>query len=97
MKHTSLPAILFILTGLFSSVSQATTQSNSWLKPSLSPAYQLLAQSNQSLDDAVRSVKQQTGGRILSAKTVNKDGKQVHKIKVLLPSGKIRVFKINAQ
>lgn len=56
---------------------------------------QLAAKNNkQSLDAAVQQVKQQTGGRILSAKTVNKNGKAVHHVKVLLPSGKVRIFKV---
>ena len=54
------------------------------------------AQGNQNLNNAVQSVKQETGGRILSAKTVNKNGKRVHKIKVLLPSGKVQVFSVKA-
>ena len=44
-----------------------------------------------SLEQAVQQVKQQTGGRILSAKTDNKGN---HKIKVLLPSGKVKTVKI---
>ena len=48
------------------------------------------------LDQAVQQVKQQTGGRILSAKTKNNDGRQVHKIKVLLPNGKVRIIRVNA-
>ena len=56
---------------------------------------QLAAKSQQGLNAAVTRIKQQTGGRILSAKTVNKKGKAVHHIKVLLPSGKVRVFKVN--
>ena len=56
---------------------------------------QLAANNQQGLDAAVQSIKQQTGGRILSAKTVNKKGHAVHHIKVLLPSGKVRVFKVN--
>ena len=50
---------------------------------------------HEDLNAAVTRIKQQTGGRILSAKTVNKKGKAVHHIKVLLPSGKVRVFKVN--
>ena len=65
--------------------------------PQLSSTYIQLAQNNQSLDTAVQSIKQKTGGRILSAKTVTKNGQRVHKIKVLLPSGKVQVFKITAQ
>ena len=48
------------------------------------------------LDQAVQQVKQQTGGRILSAKTKNNDSRQVHKIKVLLPNGKVRIIRVNA-
>jgi hypothetical protein len=62
------------------------------------PAFLQLAQNEQhSLDAAVKRVKKKTGGRILSAKTVNKKGKSIHHIKVLLPSGKVRVYKVNAQ
>ena len=53
-----------------------------------------LAANQQNLDAAVQRIKQQTGGRILSAKTVTKNGQTVHHIKVLLPSGKVRVFKV---
>lgn len=98
MKYTTLPVMLFILSGLFSSISQATPQANSWQKPLISSSYIQLAQSGgKTLNEAVESVKQQTGGRILSAKTVNKNGQRIHKIKVLLPSGKVRIFQINAQ
>ena len=48
------------------------------------------------LDEAVLQVKQQTGGRVLSAKTKNKDGRVVHKIKVLLPNGKVRIIRVDA-
>lgn len=59
---------------------------------------QLAAQNQyQSLDQAVQEIKQQTGGRILSAKTVGPVGKKKHVIKVLLPSGKVRIFKVNAR
>jgi len=75
-------------------VSQASSPANSLLS---SPTIQLAQNNNQSLNDAVRSVKQRTGGRILSAKTVGKKGRRVHKIKVLLPSGKVQTFTINAQ
>jgi hypothetical protein len=93
MKHSILPIMFIILTALLSSVSLASSQPN----VSLSSSYILLAQNNQSLDSAVQSIKQQTGGRILSAKTVVEDGQRIHKIKVLLPSGKIQTFKISAQ
>lgn len=93
MKTTILPTLLFILFGLSSSISQASPQQKSLD----SFSYILLAQSGQSLQSAKESIKQQTGGRILSAETVSKNGQRIHKIKVLLPSGKVRIFKVNAQ
>lgn len=56
----------------------------------------LIASNGMSLDAAVRQVKQQTGGRILSAETITRDGKKMHRIKVLLPDGTVRVMMINA-
>ena len=49
-----------------------------------------------SLDQAVKQVKKQTGGRILSAETTRRNGQRVHRIKVLLPDGTVRVMYINA-
>lgn len=94
MKNTILPAMFFIITGLLTPMSQANSQPNS---VDYSPYIQLAQSNSQSLDSAVKSVKQKTGGRILSAKTITENGQQIHKIKVLLPSGKVRVFKVNAQ
>ena len=45
-----------------------------------------------SLDDAVRRVQEQTGGRVLKAR--QKGG--VYIIKVLMPSGVVRKFRIQA-
>ena len=45
------------------------------------------------LEQAVADVKAQTGGRILSANT--RGG--THVIKVLLPSGKVRIIRIKAR
>jgi len=88
MKYSLLPALFLIIVAVISPLNQASAQP--------SHSYIQLAQSSQSLDKAVQSVKQKTGGRILSTKTVTKNGKRVHKIKVLLPSGKVQVFRVNA-
>lgn len=50
-----------------------------------------------SLDEAVRDVKNQTGGRILSARTVGRGNRKTHVVKVLLPSGKVKVVRISAR
>ena len=90
MKTLYLPALLILLTGLVSFTIQAS--------PSISalPYIQLAQSNSQSLAEAAQSIKEQTGGRILSAKTIIRNGQQIHKIKVLLPSGKVRIFKVNA-
>lgn len=49
-----------------------------------------------SLDQAAEQVRRQTGGRILSAETVNKDGRRVHRIKVLTPDHRVVIREINA-
>ena len=90
MKYSILSATIFILISLFSAGSHAS--------PLLSSSYIQLAQNNnQGLNRAVKSIKQKTGGRILSAKTVKKNGQRIYKIKVLLPSGKVQTFKVKAQ
>ena len=50
-----------------------------------------------SLDEAVARVKQQTKGRILTAETTERKGKPVHRIKVLLPNGSVRVMYVDAE
>lgn len=49
-----------------------------------------------SLDQAAAMVRKQTGGRILSAETVSKNGRKVHRIKVLTPDHKVVIREINA-
>lgn len=54
------------------------------------------ANDGMSLDQAVRKVRRETGGRILSAKTVtNKDGDTVHRIKVLTPDNRVVIYEID--
>lgn len=45
----------------------------------------------QTLNDTVRRVERETGGRILSAETVSFGSRQVYRIKVLTPDGRVRV------
>lgn len=49
-----------------------------------------------SLDQAAEQVRRQTGGRILSAETIEKNGRRVHRIKVLTPDHKVVIREINA-
>jgi len=52
--------------------------------------------SGMSLDQAVNQVRQQTGGRVLAAKTVSKGGRKFHRIKVLMPSGRVKIIRMPA-
>lgn len=49
------------------------------------------------LDDAVNKVKKKTNGRILTAETVTEKGERMHRIKVLMPNGNVRVIYIKAE
>ena len=48
------------------------------------------------LDEAVEQVRRETGGRVLSAKTVNQGSLIVHRIKVLTPQNQVQVHEIEA-
>ena len=89
MKYNILPALLITFCGLFSATIPATPFTHS--------PYVLLAQTSQNINKAAQKIKQQTGGRILSSKSANKNGRMVYKIKVLLPSGKVQIFTVNAK
>lgn len=88
MKQSHLLTALIFICGFSISISHAAS-SNIFSET-------LLAQNSSSLNKAAQTIKQQTGGRVISAKTVNKNGRVVHKIKILLPSGKIQIFSVNA-
>lgn len=50
-----------------------------------------------SLDDAVRRVQRETGGRILSAELLPGADGIAYRIKVLLPSGRVRVIFVDSK
>ncbi len=54
-------------------------------------------QAAETLDEAVARIRRETGGRILRAETVTRDGERVHRIKVLLPDGRVKVFIVRAR
>ena len=58
-----------------------------------------LAQGNggKSLSEAVEQVRRQTGGRILSAETKVKGGREVHHIKVLTQDGKVKTHTVQGR
>ncbi len=48
------------------------------------------------LDGSVNMIREQTGGRVLSAETRSRDGRAVHHIRVLTPRGKVKRFRLDA-
>jgi uncharacterized membrane protein YkoI len=50
-----------------------------------------------SLDEAVERAERQSGGRVLSAQTVYDGSRPVYRIKLLTPSGRVRVMVMDAQ
>ena len=90
MKYSILPAIIFIITAPFGLANQAS-ENHSY------PLVQFAQNTNQDLNSAIKSIKQKTGGRILSSKTLRRNGHKIFKIKVLLPSGKVQTFTITEQ
>jgi hypothetical protein len=66
------------------------------------PAYSsqpllLAAKSNPlSLDQATAKVRKETGGRVLSARAETNGGRTSYRIKVLLPSGHVRIVRVDA-
>lgn len=49
-----------------------------------------------SLDEAVSRARRETGGRVLSTRTIEQDGHRRHRIKVLTPNGHVRILTFDA-
>lgn len=50
-----------------------------------------------SLSQAISSVRNRTGGKIVDAQTRVQGGREVHHIKVLLKDGRVKTFKVNGR
>ena len=57
----------------------------------------LAQHTDQGLDQAIRSVEQRTGGRVLSAEKRRSNSGLKYRVKVLTPSGKVRVINVDAR
>ncbi len=88
-RHT-LTALLAIFL-LLPALSPANTSLNLAFEPVV-----LAKSGGITLEQATAKVRRQTGGRILSAKESHRGGRKVYRIKVLLPSGHVRVVTVNA-
>ena len=59
--------------------------------PSREPAQAPAKGSRGSLPDSVRRVERQTGGEVLRAEPMQRDGREVYRLKVLTADGRVRV------
>ncbi len=59
--------------------------------------FQTAQNDGMSLSDAVEQVRRQTDGRIISAETKTKNGREIHHIKVLTKDGKVKTHKIQGR
>ncbi len=50
-----------------------------------------------SLDQAVKKVQRDTRGRVLSASTVHRGGRAIHRVRVLLPDGRVRTIEVKGK
>lgn len=60
-------------------------------KPNVAPRTEVKS----SLTDSVRRVERQTGGEVLSAEPIRRDGRQVNRVKVLTNDGRVRVMQVD--
>lgn len=52
---------------------------------------------NVSLDSAVENIRNRKGGRVLSADSVRREGRDVHRIKILTDEGRVRNLYMDPQ
>jgi uncharacterized membrane protein YkoI len=68
----------------------------SLLLPALLLAPPLFARDDLSLDQAVEQARKNTGGRVISAETKEKEGHRFHNIRILTNDGKVRRLQYDA-
>ena len=59
--------------------------------------YRVAQSGGMSLSQAIASVRSRTGGKVVSAETRVKGGREVHYIKVLTKDGKVKTHKVNGR
>ena len=63
--------------------------------PMAQPGHLIPASDSMSLNQATRMVREETGGRILSAEEVQRGNRSVYRIRVLLDEGRVRVVEVD--
>lgn len=101
LTHYCKHAVIALVFPLMLALGTASAAPGGWAPgpsgfvPQQSDPFMHTARRALSLDQAVKQVRKKTGGRVLSAETIEKDGRRVHRIKVL-NDGKVRVHYVDA-
>lgn len=95
MKRLALSLLLCLMAA---SASAQSWQGGAWQSAKNEVVQPGPAQSlTPSLDEAVAQLRRETGGRVLSASTVSKKGRTIHRIKLLTPQQKVEVHEVEAR
>ena len=85
MNRIAYPAVLLILSVLLTGSGGVGAQSGANDPPAKTK------QSGFMLPESVRRVERQTGGEVLRAEPMQRDGREVYRLKVLTADGRVRV------
>lgn len=105
VRNTSCHRLACRLSGLLMAVllgaiapgmSASAAQAGSVWAPSRDTLAQAYSE-NVSLDQAVRMVRERSGGRVLRAETRRQNGRSVHRIRVLSEDGRVSTYVVDAE
>lgn len=91
-----LPGLILGVPGVAGSAQPSTVGPVSHVEAPAAEALRLAQRGQMSLGEAVNLVRSRTGGKILAANTVRRDGQVYYRIKVLLREGVVRVVFVDA-
>jgi len=94
LRHYLFPSLAVLLIYPALSPAEVSVAENPGATVNFKPI--VLAKGGITLEQAAARVKRKTGGRILSADVVKQEGRKVYRIKVLLPSGNVRIVIVSA-
>lgn len=86
MNHFSRPAFLLVLSALL------TGTGGVWAQSAANDPPPKAKEARASLPESVRRVERQTGGEVLRAEPMQRDGREVYRLKVLTSDGRVRVM-----
>ena len=94
MKHVLAPILIVLAAFVAAPVSADQRKANDNDNTTVEAPR---VETKSSLTDSVRRVERQTGGEVLSAEPVQRDGRQVNRVKVLTNDGRVRVMQVDPQ